>query len=267
MIDKKLPMIIDKKGFMISITDITVLSIANNIVESKTSMDIKVSHTNRFGKYLPKKSIHLNALTKSIPKLQGKFLSFELLSFKMNRFIKIKEVKGILKKKIANIKMPIKKLAKMEWFASVKDIAFRDSGALQISLGISKLIIFLLLPLLLLREIGLFLITIYQKFFSARKGYTCAKGALYQKGTCSSTTKEAFRKSGFIAGIKEYRASTKKCKEAHKTIKNQRNNRHTSCGMATCSGCGSDSCALDSLGSSAGLCDGCSATPCDVASC
>jgi putative component of membrane protein insertase Oxa1/YidC/SpoIIIJ protein YidD len=185
----------------------------------------------------------------------------------MNRFIKLKEVKGILKQKIENIKIPIKKLKHTAWFASVKGIKFQDNGVLEIRLGISKLILALLIPLFLLREIGLLLIGIYQKFISPRKKYKCAKGALYQDGTCSSTTKEAFKKHGFIAGIKEYRHSTTECKKAYKTLKEEERRDGTSCGAEYFTSCGGGSCGGDAVSSSAGACDCGAVTPCDVASC
>jgi len=266
-IDKKLPMKIDRKGFLLTVKNIDILDISNNVVHSKMNADIKVSSSNRFGKFLPKKSMHLHIETETIPKLHGSAVSFELLSFKMNRFIKLKEVKGILKKKIENIKIPIKKLKYTAWFASVKGIKFQDNGVLEIRLGISKLIILLLLPLLLLRKIGLLLIWIYQKFISPRKKYKCAKGELFQDGTCSSTTKEAFKKYGFITGIKEYKYSTKQCKEAYKTLKKEERRDATSCGAEYCSSCGGSSCGGDAVGSSTGACDCGAITPCDVASC
>ena len=266
-IEKKLPMVIDKKGFLLTLNSMEILGISNNVVSSKIYADIKVSSSNRFGKFLPKKSMHLNIETETIPKLNGSSVSFELLSFKMNRFIKMKEVKGLLKQKIANIKIPIKKLKNTAWFASVKGIKFQDDGVLNVRLGISKVIIFFLIPLFLLREIGLLLISIYQKFISPRKKYKCAKGKLYQEGTCSSTTKEAFKKHGFIAGIKEYKHSTKQCKEAYKTLKKEERRDGTSCGAEYCSSCGGGSCGGDAVGSSAGACDCGAITPCDVGSC
>jgi len=267
-IEKKLPMVIDKKGFLLTLNGMEILGISNNIVSSKIDADIKVSSSNRFGKFLPKKSMHLNIETETIPKLHGSSVSFELLSFKMNKFIKMKEVKGLLKQKIANIKIPIKKLKNTAWFASVKGIKFQDDGVLNVRLGISKVIIFLLIPLFLLREIGLLLISIYQKFISPRKKYKCAKGELYQEGTCSSTTKEVFKKEGFIAGIKEYRRSTKECKKAYHILKKEKRRDGTSCDLDYCSVCsGSGSCGGDAIGSSAGACDVGGALPCEVGSC
>jgi len=266
-IDKKLPMKIDKKGFLLTIKSIDILDISNSVVHSKINADIKVSNSNRFGKFLPKKSMHITVETKTIPKLHGKFLSFKLLSFKINKFIKLKEVKGILKKKIKNIKIPIKKLDTLSWFGSVKDIRFKGNGALVIWVGISKWLIFLLIPLFLLREIGLLLIWVYQKFLSPRKRYKCAKGELYGEGTCSSTTKEAFKKDGFIAGMKAYRNSTKECKIAYKRLKKEkRRGSGPSCDVDYCSVCGAGSCGGDAVGLSAGMCD-VGVVPCEIGSC
>ena len=267
-IDKKLPMKIDKKGFLLTIKSIDILDISKNVVHSKMNTDVKVSSSNRFAKFLPKKSMHLSVETKTIPKLHGKFLSFELLSFKMNKFIKLKEVKGILKKKIENIKIPIKKLDMLSWFGSVKDIRFKDNGVLVIWVGISKWLIFLLIPFFLLREIGLLLIWVYQKFLSPRKRYKCAKGELYGEGTCSSTTKEAFQKDGFIAGMKAYRNSTKECKIAYKTLKKEkRRDSGPSCDVDYCFGCSGGSCGGDAMGSSTSACDVGGAIPCEIGSC
>jgi len=265
-IDKKLPMKIDKKGFLLTIKSIDILDISNSVVHSKMNADIKMSSSNILGKFLSKKSMHITVETKTIPKFHGTSLSFELLSFKMNKFIKLKDIKGFLKNKIENIKIPIKKLKKISWFASVKRIKFEDSGVLLLSIGVSKLIIFLLIPLFLLREIGLFLITVYQKFLSPRKKYRCAKGELHQEGTCSSTTKEAFKKDGFIAGIKEYRRSTKQCKIAYKTLKKEERRDGTSCDGDYCAVCGSGSCGGDAVGSSAAACD-VGVVPCEIGSC
>jgi len=263
-IAKKLPMKIDKKGFLLTIEKLEIVEIVNNTVSSNLAGSVQISQQSRWSKWLPKKSLHFRLETKTVPKLKDNALSFELLSFKFNKFIKLKEVKGALKEKIEKIKLPIKKLKKFAWFASVKHIAFQEDGALLVTLGISKLVIFLLIPLFLLREIGIFLIVLYQKFLSPRKKYRCAKGELYQNGTCSSTTKEAFVNHGFIAGVKAYRKSTKECKEAHKQLKKKGRTDGTSCDCSYCGGCGGGSCGGDTASSSASVCDGAS---CDFGGC
>ena len=227
-----------------------------------------MSSSNRFSKFLPKKSMYVTVEIQTIPKLHGTVLSFELISFKMNKFIKIKEVNGVLKNKIENIKIPIKKLKKISWFVTIKHIQFENNGALLLFLGMSKLIIFLLIPLFLLREIGLFLIVMYQKFLSPRKRYKCAKGELYGEGTCSSTTKEAFKKEGFIAGMKEYRRSTKECKKAYNILKKEkRRDSGPSCDVDYCFGCSGGSCGGEAIGSSTSVCDIGGAVPCEIGSC
>ena len=164
-IEKKLPLHIDKKGFLFSINNIEILESKNNMLSTKMLADVQVSHNNKLAKFLPKKSIHLKIFTKTIPKIHGSSLSFEVLSFKLNSVIKLKEVKGLLKRKLEKIKIPIRSLKKIAWFASIKKIVFLDNGDLLMTVGISKLIILLLIPLFLLREIGLVLIVLYQKFF------------------------------------------------------------------------------------------------------
>jgi putative component of membrane protein insertase Oxa1/YidC/SpoIIIJ protein YidD len=257
-IDKKLPLSVKKKAFTVTITGVEITHISHGIVKSEVATNIKIAHI--------KKSINLKIFSKTKPKLHGSLLSFELLSFKLNSIVQIKEVKGFLKRKIEKIKIPIKKLEKLSLFTSVKSISFQDNGDLDIRVLLSKVLIFLLIPFFLLREIGLLFIIFYQKFLSPRKRYRCAKGELYQNGTCSSTTKEIFKKDGFIAGVKEYRRSIKKCKEAYKTMKKREKRADgTSCDCSYCGGCGNvGSC--DVLGSSSASCD-CGATPCEVGSC
>ena len=257
MIDKKLPKVIEKKGLILSINDFEIINISSNIVKSKVNTSVKVSSSNKIGSFLLKifkeeQSINLSFLTQTRAKLNGSFISFELLSLDINSFIKIKEVKGLLKEKIENIRLPIKKLEQISWFATVKSIYFQDNGDLDIELGLSKLIIFLLIPLFLLREIGLLFIYIYQKVISPKKGYKCAKGELYQNGTCSSTTKESFKKYGFISGMREYRRSSKECKKAYKTMKEKNKKDGTSCDC--CSGC-----SIPDFG--------CGSAPCEIGSC
>jgi len=256
-IDKKLPLTIKKKGFTVTITAVEFIDVSNGIVESNVTSNIKMAHI--------KRSINLKIFTKTKPKLHGSSLSFELLSFRLNSIVQMREVKGFLKRKIENIKIPIKKLERLSWLTSVKSITFQDNGDLDMRVILSKVLILFLIPLFLLREIGLVLIIFYQKFLSPRKKYKCAKGELYQNGTCSSTTKEAFKKDGFIAGIKEYISSTKKCKEAYKVIDKKENRKDgTSCDCSSCAGCNVGSC--DVLGSSSSACD-CGAVPYEVGSC
>ena len=155
----------------------------------------------------------------------------------------------------------MKGLEKVSWFSSIDNIHFKSNDDLKLEVGISKWLLSLLIPLFLLREIGLFFIYIYQRFLSPRKKYKCAKGVLYQNGTCSSTTKEAFKKHGFLAGMKEYKQSTKKCKAASKTL--NRNKKKEGDSGLDCSSC-SPNCGGGGGGSSSS-CD-CSPS-CDVGGC
>ncbi len=255
-------MTIKKKGLLISVNQIDIIKVVNNVVETKIDADVKIDNSTKVGKFLPKKSLHITLLTQSIPKVHGSFLQVEVRSFKVNRFIKMNEVKGALKKRLESIKIPIKSLKETSWLFSVKKIVFQDSGELLLFVGLSKLMVFLLIPLFLLREIGLVLITFYQKFLSPRKKYKCAKGELHKNGTCSSVTKEAFKKDGFIVGIKAYRTSIKECKEASIILKRKRKDGSSCDGVDCCSGCNVGSC---DVGSSS-ACDmgGCS---CDFGGC
>ena len=262
LLDKKLPMTIKKKGLLITVNQIDIIKVLNNVVESKINADVKIDNSTKVGKFLPKKSLHISLLTQSIPKVHGSFLQFEVRSFKVNRFIKMKEVKGALKKRLESIKIPIKSLKKTSWLFSVKKVMFQDSGELLLFIGLSKLMVFLLIPLFLLREIGLLLISFYQKFLSPRKKYKCAKGELHKNGTCSSVTKEAFEKDGFMAGIKAYRASIKECKEASIILKRKRKDGSSCDGVDCCSGCNVGSC---DVGSSS-ACD-MGASSCDIGGC
>jgi len=262
VLDKKLPMTIKKKGLLITVNHIDIIKVLNNVVESKIDADVKIDNSTKVGKFLPKKSLHISLLTQSIPKVHGSFLQVEVRSFKVNRFIKMKEVKGALKKRLESIKIPIKSLKKTSWLFSVKKIIFQNSGELLLFVGLSKLMLFLLIPLFLLREIGLLLITFYQKFLSPRKKYKCAKGQLHKNGTCSSITKEAFEKYGFMAGIKAYRASIKACKEASITLKRKRKDGSSCDGVDCCSGCNVGSCG----GDGATACD-MGGLSCEVGSC
>jgi len=291
-IDKKIPLKINKKGFNVKINSFEINDITENIVTTTMIGTIKMDDSNKIKKSIQaheggfftklfkeklkvndylNKEVSFDIFTKAVPQLDGSELYFKVLSIDANNVIKIQRLNSILQNRIEKIKIPIKKLEDLSWLFSTKDINFQDNGDLIINVVLSKLIIFLLIPLFLLREIGLFLIVLYQKFLSPRKGYKCAKGHLHGNGTCSSTTKDAFRKDGFIGGIKEYRKSTKECREAYTTIQSKR--RVDKIDAAICAGCdGSPS----AFGSEAGLlstessfCDvgGCDVGGCDVGGC
>lgn len=263
-IDFTMPMIIDKKGFVLTVSKIKIENIHDNVIESKMLGHIKANNKNimtRVFKNYGDKSIKLDALTKVKPQIDGSVLSFKVLSLSLNNLIKIKRVSKHINKHIEKIQIPLKRLEKVSWFASIENINFKSNDDLKLEIGISKLLLSSLISLFLLREIGLFLIYLYQRFLSPRKKYKCAKGELHQNGTCSSTTKEAFKTHGFLAGMKEYRQSTKKCNEAYQTLKrNNKNEGSSHCNCWNCSpNCGGGG------GSSFGSCD---ITPsCDVGGC
>ena len=264
-IDKKMPMTVNKKGFTIVIEELYIENISNNIVESKLIGTVKIDKENIIGKFI-KKSINFDVRSKTIPKLNGSNLSFEPISININGLVKLKKVKGFLKKRIENINISIKKLDNLLWISSVKRIEFKENGNLEVHALFSKFFIFLLIPLFLLREIGLFLIFLYQKLWSPRKGYVCAKGELEQKGTCSSITKSAFKKQGFIAGMKAYRKSTKECKVAYKKIKKKEHRDNDYCNSIYC--CNGGGCP-EGLAGGASSCElgACASSPCEVGSC
>jgi len=264
-IDKKMPMTINQKGFSIVIEELYIENIANNTVESKLICTVKIDKKNIIGKFI-KKSIDFDVQSKTIPKLNGSDLSFEPISININGLVKLKKVKGFLKKRIENIKIPIKKLDNLLWISTIDSIKFKENGDLEVYALFSKLFIFLLIPLFLLREIGLFLIFLYQKLWSPRKGYVCAKGKLEQNGTCSSITKEAFKKHGFIAGMKAYRKSTKECIIAYKKIKKKEHRDNGFCNSLYC--CNGGGCP-EGLAGGASSCElgACASSPCEVGSC
>ena len=66
-LDKKLPMIMDKKGFLITLNTIELINISNNIIESEVNSSFQISQSNKLAKFLPKKSLHFTAHSKTIP--------------------------------------------------------------------------------------------------------------------------------------------------------------------------------------------------------
>lgn len=266
-IEKKLPMIIKKKGIVATIKNIDIIDTTNNIIDSKIQGTIGLNLKNRIGEFLSKKRIPFDIESKVILKVRGRYLSFKILSLDFKDIIHIKHIKGVLKRKLEEIKIPIKSLKKFNWFVSIKSLKFKNSGVLVLKVVIARWIIVLLILLLLLREIGILLIEFYQKFISPYKGYRCAKGLLYKNGTCSSVTKKAFIEKGFIEGMKTYFASTKECKKAHKILSKKKEKDSIVCNTCTEAGCEVCSSPLiDAVGSSVPSCDlGCSS--CGVGSC
>lgn len=73
--------------------------------------------------------------------------------------------------------------------------------------------------LLMLKEIGLFFILIYQKFISPRKGYRCAKAHYTGGDSCSESVRKVMKEKGFLAGMEEYFKTTKECKSIYEKNK------------------------------------------------
>jgi len=147
---------------------------------------------------------------------------------KLNKYTINNKLKNIFKEKL-NIKIYKIKLPKyinekyINKLFNKNIILSNNNLKLKIDLKWKYFLIStLILIILYLKEIGIGLIIFYQKFISHKKGYRCAKGVLYNKGTCSSCVKEKMEKEGFIAGIKEYFKTTKECKEAMKIIKEKK---------------------------------------------
>ena len=270
---EKLPIEKEKNGFTAIITDIEVIDInEKGYIESLVSVDAISPGVSLFGKTITSKTIHLKVQTLSKPKIKNGEIYFDVSKISVNDLIKINKIKGIVRTLMESIKLKNKKLEELGSFINIRNVSIigdRDEFNILVKFGIVLWIYFLIIPLLLLREIGILLISFYQKFLSPKKGYRCAKGALHGGDTCSSSVKKEFEKTGFYGGMKEYFRSTKECKVAHKTIKENRDNTNHSCiDGAVCSGLEFSSC---SGSSSAGLGEcgagGCGAGSCDIGSC
>ena len=290
-IDKKLPLVVSKRGFDINITDVIFNDYTDgNIVDATIKGTIKVdaenSIKNKAKSFMGKlfggdekvepvadtfHNVIINAEAK--PRLEGSKLSFKVISMEIENIMNINRLNGTVQRLLEKITIPIKKLENYSFIFTVKKIMFDIDGSLLVDLRIKPLLIFLLIPLFLLREIGLLLISFYQKFLSPRKGYSCAKNHVHQNGTCSSTTKQAFKDDGFIAGMKEYKNSTNECKAAYKSIEEKRLSKGDACDVAICAGCDGLS-AAEGIGEGAvgmsecgsGLGD-CGAGGCDIGAC
>ena len=164
-------------------------------------------------------------------------------------------------KKISNTSFKIKKLEELSFYATVDSIEFHTDGSLLVKTSISLWIIILIVFITLLREIGLFLIFIYQRFISSKKGYKCALGQAKGNGTCSSITKNAFKERGFIHGIKTYFKTTRECKEIYEGTHGDCLDCDCNCGnLAPGSGMASRTCdnaACIGIGSLGQGCDNC----------
>lgn len=117
---------------------------------------------------------------------------------------------------------------------------------------------------LLLKEFGLLLIYIYQKFISPRKGFCCANKYHNGVDSCSESVRKVMKNKGFIPGMKEYFRVTKECEETYKKNK-YINNNSSSCSNSSKSSsktsnstvdnaCDSFDCGLDSCDCNIGHC-------------
>lgn len=255
-IQSKLPIEKDKKGAIVKITEIKLNNLEGKTINSTIVGSIRMSEKNilktsekassllgKFSSFINKpdleetlknKSLDFNMDTTMKINIKGSTLYFKLISIE-NPVKIIKKFEPIIKKVVNQSKMKIKQLEKYSWAISISNFGFDESEDLIVDIAISKLILFALIFLFLLREVGLLLIIMYQKFLSPKKGYSCAKNHVHKNGSCSSTTKQAFKDGGFISGMKEYRNSTKECKKAYKSIQNDKNN--SKCDTAMCAGC------------------------------
>lgn len=80
------------------------------------------------------------------------------------------------------------------------------------------LFVFLIMVLSFGREISIFFIHIYQKVFSKRKNFICAKG-VHTGVTCSNTVLESMQKDGFFKGVIAYNNALNDCKESYLELK------------------------------------------------
>jgi len=182
-IAKKIPIVKEKKGFILTIDTIEIEDIINDVIFAKAMGNIKMSASNRMQKFLKKyvntlenKSIKVSVVTQIRPKIKGFNLSFDILALQVNSLIKQKKLNKYVREKLGKVEIPIKKLKKISWLVTVQELHFDSHKNLDIYVNFSVFIIVFLIVLLLFREIQWFSITFYQKFFSL-KGITHTKKA------------------------------------------------------------------------------------------
>ena len=76
-----------------------------------------------------------------------------------------------------------------------------------------------------MNKIALFLIFIYQKHLSPRKGYCCAYGALYNNGSCSERVALIIENHGILNGWSMIKNQFVLCSEAYETIKEKKKHK------------------------------------------
>jgi len=69
-----------------------------------------------------------------------------------------------------------------------------------------------------LNKIALFIIKLYQKYLSPRKGYCCAYGSLYNNGSCSQRVSNIISENGLISGWSQIKNQFVMCSEAYEVI-------------------------------------------------
>ena len=128
------------------------------------------------------------------------------------------KISEIITSNISNI--PVFKLKDKKYYF-LKDLTIRTEGEDffiegLITFGWPGIILSVIIGFLsIARELGLLLIHIYQKYFSRRKSYCCAKGLEDGEDTCSESVRKVFKEKGFISGINQYFESKEKCKEIY----------------------------------------------------
>ena len=212
---------------------ITKLNIKGNRIKLiPTEMNTTIENQSKLSSLINvfKESISNNSLKKSEQKIIKNL--FETHGYKDFYIVTPKEIKK--KKILFNIHL----------------------GALGITIGL------LTLFFIFSKDISLFFIYVYQKYISPRKGFRCANAAIKGVDSCSETVRKVTKNEGFIAGLKEYRRTTKECKKTYEEYKNDKRNRD--CLISTLA---LDTCAMSNCGEIGACAPEISASACDVSAC
>ena len=70
-----------------------------------------------------------------------------------------------------------------------------------------------------MNKLALFLIKLYQRYVSPKKGYCCAYGALYNNGSCSVRVSHIIKEKGVFNGWTQIKHQFAMCSEAYEVIK------------------------------------------------
>ncbi len=76
-----------------------------------------------------------------------------------------------------------------------------------------------------MNKLLLFLIRLYQKYLSPKKGYCCAYGSLHNSGSCSERVYNIIKNNGVINGWADIKHQFKMCSEAYEIIKEKNNKK------------------------------------------